>query len=72
MQSGQSSCCLAALCIGLYSNELGRGRRCLVPKTKALCVPGLPLEAHWDGLLVGVGLRRAHTCSLIQYLMEKS
>lgn len=60
MQSGPSSCCPAALCTGLYSNELGIGRRCLVPMTTALCEPGLPLEALRDGSLVGVGLKGTH------------
>lgn len=61
MQSEQSSYCLAALCIGLYSNELGTGHRCLVPMTTVLCELGLPLEALWDGLWVEVELKDTYT-----------
>lgn len=61
MQSEQSSYCLAALCIGLYNNELGIGHRCLVPMTTALCEPGLLLEALWDGSWVEVGLKGKYT-----------
>lgn len=66
MQSEQSSCCLEALCTGLYSNELGTSHRCLVPMTTALYEPGLPLEALWDGSWAGVELKGTdrHTRSL--------